>query len=76
MTQAQHPQTLSYQKPQSFQKFNQKTPDVDGWYPSQLKLQKQWEEEMERLNAKYNLDFQINDFFSRSKLIKQEKFEQ
>ena len=34
MTQVQHPQTLSYQKPQSFQRFDQKTPD--GWYPSQL----------------------------------------
>ena len=32
MTQVQHPQTLSYQKPQSFQKFDQKTPD--GQYPS------------------------------------------
>ena len=56
MTQAQCPKTLSYQKPQSFQKFNWKTPDVEGWYTSQLKLHKQWEEEMERLNAKYNLD--------------------
>ena len=62
MTHAQHPQTLSYQKPQtlsyhkpqSFQKFEQKTPD--GWYPSQSKLCKQWEEIIERLNAKYNLD--------------------
>ena len=41
----QKPQTLSYQKPQSFQKFNQKTPD--GQYPSQSKLHKQCEEEME-----------------------------
>ena len=56
MTQAQCPKTLNYQKPQNFQKFNQKTPDVDGQYPSQSKLRKQWEEEMERLNAKYNLD--------------------
>ena len=47
MTQAQCPQTLSYQK------FDQRT--SDGKYPSQLKLHKQWEEEMERLNAKYNL---------------------
>ena len=54
MTQTQHPKTLSYQKPQSFQKFDQKTPD--GWYPSQTKLHQQWEAEMERLNAKYNLD--------------------
>ena len=62
MTHAQHPQTLSYQKPQtlsyqkpqSFQKLDWKTPD--GQCPSQLKLCKQWEEEMERLNAKYSLD--------------------
>ena len=54
MTQAQCPQTLSYQKPQSFQKFDQNTPN--GWYQSQLKLSKQWEAEMETLNAKYNLD--------------------
>ena len=39
MTKVQHPQTLSYQKPQSFQKFDQKTPD--GQYPSQSKLHKQ-----------------------------------
>ena len=63
MIQAQHIQTLSYQKPQSFQKFNWKTPDVDGQYPSQLKLHKQWEEETERLNAKYN-----PDCFSESEL--------
>ena len=56
MIQVQCPQTLNYQKPQSFQKFNWKTPDVDGQYPSQLKLHKQWQEEKERLNAKYNLD--------------------
>ena len=29
----------------------------DGQYPSQSKICKQWEAEMERLNAKYNLDF-------------------
>ena len=62
MTPAQHPKTLSYQKPQSFQKFDRKTPD--GQYPSQSKFHKQWEEEMERLNAKYNLDC-----FSESELI-------
>ena len=61
MTQVQHPQTLSYQEPQSFQKFDQKT--SDGQYPSQLKLHKQWEEEMERFHAKYNLDY-----FSESEL--------
>ena len=54
VTQVQCPQTLCYQKPQSFQKFDWKTPD--GQYPSQSKLHKQWEEERERCNAKYNLD--------------------
>ena len=53
MTQAQCPQTLSYQKPQNFQKFDQNT--HNGKYPSQSKLCKQWEAEMERLNAKYSL---------------------
>ena len=33
-----------------------KTFDVSHWYPSQKKLCTQWEEEMERLNSKYNLD--------------------
>ena len=56
MTQAQCPQTMNYPKPQSSQKFNLKAHDVAGWYPSQSKLHKQWEEEMERLNSKYNLD--------------------
>ena len=56
ITQVQCPQTPSYPKPQSSQKFNPKTPDVAGQYPSQSKLHKQWEEEMERLNTKYNLD--------------------
>ena len=41
--QMQHPQALNYQKPQ---KPNSKTVDVSNWYPSQLKLHKQWEEEM------------------------------
>ena len=56
MTQMQHPQTLNYQKPQSFQRSNSKTFDVSDWYPSHSKLHKQWEEEMERLNSKYNLE--------------------
>ena len=74
MTQAQCPQTLNYQKPQSFQKFDWKTPD--GWYPSQLKLHKQWEEEMERLNAKYNLDcFSESELDSESDEGEQYKYE-
>ena len=48
------PQTLNYQKPQNSQKFNQET-QIDK-YPSQTKICKQWEAEMERLNTKYNLD--------------------
>ena len=74
ITQAQCPQTLSYQKPQNFQKFDQKTPD--GWYPSQLKLCKQWEEEMERLNAKYNLDcFSESELNSESDEGEEYKYE-
>ena len=34
-----------------------------GMYPSQTKIHKQWEAEVERLNTKYNLDC-----FSDSKL--------
>ena len=52
MPQARCHQTLSYQKPKNFQKFKWET--SDGWYPSQSKICKQWEAEMERLNAKYN----------------------
>ena len=53
MPQMQCPQALNYQKPQ---KSNSKTVNVSDQYPSQLKFCKQWEEEMERLNTKYNLD--------------------
>ena len=52
--QARHPQILNYQKPQSTQKSAQET-QLDK-YPSQTKIHKQWEAEMERLNCKYNLD--------------------
>ena len=48
------PQTLNYQKPQNLQKPNQET--QINKYPSQTKICKQWEAEMERLNTKYNLD--------------------
>ena len=53
MPQMQHPQALNYQKPQ---KSSSKTVDVSNQYASQSKLHKQWEEEIERLNTKYNLD--------------------
>ena len=56
MNQMQCPKTLNNQKAQSFQRSNSKTFDVSDQCPSQLKLHKQWEEEMERLNSKYNLD--------------------
>ena len=52
--QARCPQTLNYQKPPNSQKPNQER-QIDR-YPSQTKILKQWEVEMERLNAKYNLD--------------------
>ena len=54
MPQARCPQTLSYQRPQNSQKLNQET--LSDQYLSQSKICKQWEAEMERLNAKYNLD--------------------
>ena len=52
--QARCSQTLNYQKPQNLQKLNQET-QIDR-YPSQTKIHKQWEAEMERMNTKYNLD--------------------
>ena len=48
--QARCPQTLNYQRPQNSQKPSQ------DQYLSQSKICKQWEAEIERLNAKYNLD--------------------
>ena len=64
MPQMQCPQALNYQKPQ---RSNSKIFDVFNWYPSQLKLYKQWEEEMERLNTKYNLDcFSDSELYSES----------
>ena len=52
--QARYPRTLNYQKPQDTQKSNQETP-IDK-YPSQTKIHKQWEADMEKLNSKCNLD--------------------
>ena len=52
--QARCPQTLNYQKLQDTQKSNQEI-QIDK-YPSQAKICKQWEAEMEKLNSKYNLD--------------------
>ena len=52
--QARCPQTLNYQNPQNSPKLNQET--QINRYLSQTKICKQWEVEMKRLNAKYNLD--------------------
>ena len=63
MTQAKHLQTPNYQKPQTSQRFYQKI--SDGWYPSQSEICKEWEAELERLNAKYNLDcFSDSELYS------------
>ena len=74
MPQARCPQTLSYQRPQNFQKFKQET--SDGQYLSQSEIHKQWEAEMERLNGKYNLDhFSDSELDSESDDGEQYKYE-
>ena len=74
MAQARCPQTLNYQKPQNPQKFDKKT--SDGRYPSQVEIHKQWETEMERLNAMYNLDcFSDSELDSESNEGEQYKYE-
>ena len=74
MPQARHPQTLNYQGPQNPQKPNQEI-QIDQ-YPSQTKIDKQWEAEMERLNAKYNLDcFSDSELDSESDEGEQYKYE-
>ena len=74
MTQAKHPQALNYQKAQSSHSFGQKT--SDDRYPSQSEICKQWEIEMERLNAKYNLDcFSDSELDSESNEGEQYKYE-
>ena len=72
MPQARCPQTLSYLRPQSVQKCNQEM--SDGQYLSQSKIHKQWEAEMERLNANYNLDC-FSEFNLESKEREQYKYE-
>ena len=54
--QMQHPQTQNYQKPQNFQRTRLQTFDVPDRHSSQLKLHREWEEEMERLHSKYGLN--------------------
>ena len=63
-------QTLIYQRPQNSQKPNQDE------YLSQSKIHKQWEADMERLNAKYNLDcFSDSELDSKSDEGEQYKYE-
>ena len=45
----QHPQPQNSQHPQSF--------DVPDRYYEQIRLRKDWEEKIESLNKKYNLDY-------------------
>ena len=67
------PWALNYKKPQ---KYNPKTVDVSNQYLSQLKLHKQWEEETEGLNTKYNLDcFSNSELDSESDEGEEYKYE-
>ena len=67
MQSLQCPQTLNYQKPQTFQCFWSQTFDVPDRYSNQLKLHREWEEKMERLNDKYGLDcFSDSELYSES----------
>ena len=73
MPQMQYPQALNYQKPQG---SNPKIFDASNRYPHQLKLHKQWEEEMERLNTKCNLDcFLDSELDSESDKEEEYKYE-
>ena len=53
--QMQHPQSQNDQKSQNFQRSRSQTFDVADRHLSQLKLCREWEEEMERTNNKYGL---------------------
>ena len=52
----QHHQAQNYQKPQDFQHPQSQTFDVPDRYSNQIRLCREWEEKMERLNDKYGLD--------------------
>ena len=70
--QARCPQNLNYQKPQSTQKSTQET--QPGKYSSQAT--RQWEAEIERLNAKHNLDcFSDSELDSESDEEEQYQYE-
>ena len=72
--QVRHPKTLNYQKPPNLQNSNQET--QINKYPSQTKIQEQWEAEMERLNTKYNLDcFSDSELDSESDEGEEYKYE-
>ena len=51
----QWPQPQTLQHPQS--QNNQQSFDIPDRYAEQIKLRKEWEERIERLNKKYNLDY-------------------
>ena len=52
----QYPQTQNYQKPQNFQHSQSQTVHVPDRYSNQLKLHRECEERLERLNDKYGLN--------------------
>ena len=52
----QCPQTQNYQKPQNFQCSQSQAFHVPDRYSNQLKLHREWEEKVERLNDKYGVD--------------------
>ena len=51
----QHPETQNFQH--SPLQNSQQSFDVPDRYAKQIKLQNEWEERIERLNEKYNLDY-------------------
>ena len=52
----QCPQTKNYQKPQSFQHSWSETFDVPDIYSNQFNFHREWEEKMDRINDKYDLN--------------------
>ena len=59
--------TLSVSQPQNFQHSQSQTFDVPDRYSEQIRLHREWEEKMERLNKKYGLDcFSNSELDSKS----------
>ena len=54
---AQHPQSQHTQCSQPQNNQNSQLFDIPDRYAEQIKLRKEWEERIERLNEKYNLDY-------------------